>query len=199
MDQQEQYSRRNAIRIAGIAENKDENTNEIVLDIAKRANLDITLSDIDRSHRVGPPNMGRNRQIIVKFTNYRAKYKLMKSRKHFKRSADPILKSVYINEDLTKARSNLYNAARTYVKNKHCHKCWTWDGKVFVTDTKDRKIRIDSLKDLIVLSQPPAPHHGKSSSQATHNGRSQTNDPTVLSYAAALSATSHMDVTSNSV
>ncbi|KAJ8301078.1 hypothetical protein KUTeg_020065 [Tegillarca granosa] len=182
LDQLEQYSGRNAIRIAGIKENSEESTNNIVLDIAKRAKLDITFNDLDRSHRVGQVKQGTQRQIIAKFTNYRAKLKLMKARKYFRKSGDTVLKSVYINEDLTKARSKLYNAAREYVKNKHCNKCWTWDGKVFVTDRNDRKFRIDSIRDLLQFS---------ATSLTPRYNQTPTTSST-LSYADALSATSKM-------
>ena len=38
----EQYSRRSCVRIAGIPENTNENTNEHVLDLAERLNIDIS-------------------------------------------------------------------------------------------------------------------------------------------------------------
>ena len=53
-DCQEQYSRRNCILIHGIAENKEENTDQQARDFINE-NLDIKIDEIDiaRSHRVG--------------------------------------------------------------------------------------------------------------------------------------------------
>ena len=59
---QEQYSRRNCILIHGIAENKEENTDQQAIDFIND-NLDIKIS-IDRSHRIG--GYGKARPIILK-------------------------------------------------------------------------------------------------------------------------------------
>ena len=54
IDRQEQYSRWNWILIHGIAENKEENTDQQAIDFIND-NLDIKIDeiDIDRSHRIG--------------------------------------------------------------------------------------------------------------------------------------------------
>ena len=50
----EQYSRRNCARFFGIPEIKGENTDKIVLEVAKeKLGINLRLDDIDRSHRVG--------------------------------------------------------------------------------------------------------------------------------------------------
>ena len=59
---QEQYSRRNCILIHGIAENKEENTDQQAIDFIND-NLDIKIS-IDRSHRIGGHDKAR--PIILK-------------------------------------------------------------------------------------------------------------------------------------
>ena len=51
----EQYSRRNCDRVFGIQETAKENTDSIILNIAKeKLGVDLGIQDIDRSHRVGP-------------------------------------------------------------------------------------------------------------------------------------------------
>ncbi|KAJ8316690.1 hypothetical protein KUTeg_005761 [Tegillarca granosa] len=71
----------------------------------------------------------------------------MKARKDWNKPQcrDSVLRSIYVNEDLTKKRSKLYSIARSYVKQKRCTKAWSWDGKVFVTDLSNNKRRIDDL------------------------------------------------------
>ena len=192
VDSLEQYSRRNSIRITGIAESAKLNTDEVVIDIAKRANIQLDMNDIDRSHRVGPPRSGVNRPILVKFTSYRPKHKIMKSRKDWYKhdSKDPILKSIYVNEDLTKCRAKLFSEARTFVKSKLCKKAWTWDGKVFVTDLNDTKHRIDTSADLNKFG----------SAAAVPTSRTTTVQSSVPAYSptyAAVASNSHvMDCTS---
>ena len=48
-----QYSRRNCVRISGAQEENNEDTDRIVHNMAKDLNVNLTLADIDRSHRVG--------------------------------------------------------------------------------------------------------------------------------------------------
>lgn len=52
-DDLEQYSRRSCLRISGVQENDNEDVSKIVLDIARQVGADISLQDIDRTHRVG--------------------------------------------------------------------------------------------------------------------------------------------------
>ena len=54
IDRQEQYSRRNYILIHGIAEKKEENTDQQTIDFINE-NLDVKIDeiDIDRSPRIG--------------------------------------------------------------------------------------------------------------------------------------------------
>ena len=68
----EQYSRRDCLEINGIPQNTDENTDDIVVAIAKKVGLNITANDISTSHRLGKPGQyGKNvyPNIIVKFTS----------------------------------------------------------------------------------------------------------------------------------
>ena len=69
-DQQEQYSRRNCLLVHGIAEEKKEITDEVIINtINETLDLDITLRDLQRTHRIGKPKKagGKTRPIIVKF------------------------------------------------------------------------------------------------------------------------------------
>ena len=79
------------IRISGIDEVTDENTDEIVLQLANRLDVELNPSDIDRSHRVGARKstsaadaMDTDRQpilpreIIVKFKSYQLAYHFLK-------------------------------------------------------------------------------------------------------------------------
>ena len=108
-DSNEQYSRRNNLRISGISDTENGNTDEIVLEVANKAGVNIQLSDINRSHRVGPIRGGK-RAILVKFTSYRARQQLFAIRKDLRKIDH--CRIVYINEDLTVRRSKLFGAGQ---------------------------------------------------------------------------------------
>ena len=97
VDHTEQYSRRNSLRISGLKENTD-----VIVTIG----CDLHLDEIDKTHRVGKPDPARtrHREILVKFVLYRARHKLYKMRKNLK---DNGYDGVFLNEDLTKTRSNV--------------------------------------------------------------------------------------------
>ena len=51
---QEQYSRRNCLFLHDIAENKDENTDNLILKtVDEKINIELSSSDLDRTHRTG--------------------------------------------------------------------------------------------------------------------------------------------------
>ena len=121
----EQYGRRNNLRFNGFAESESENTNEIIKDLAKDK-LKITLqdSDIDRSHRVGKRGTDKPRAILVKFTNYNARKKVIKERKHLKGSR------LSIHEDLTKQNQVLLKET---AKQRGVVSTWSNDGRIFAS------------------------------------------------------------------
>ena len=86
----QQYSRRSSLRIFGVPEKSDEDTDQIVCDIAmNKLGIPISCSDIDRSHRTGKLNREskRHRPIIAKFCSYRKRTEVIKARKKLKNCA----------------------------------------------------------------------------------------------------------------
>jgi hypothetical protein len=80
-DENEQYSRRNSVRISGIPETNEENTTGLALNLFNNAmKVKVNLCDIDRTHRVGNRENGATRPVLVKFTSYQPKQKLMRAR-----------------------------------------------------------------------------------------------------------------------
>lgn len=153
VDAAEQYSRRNCLRIAGVPENQSENTDVYVIDLTRAIDAEVTLDDIERSHRVGKRrDSGRPRDIIVKFSSYRTRRKVYGARTKTK---DNGYRGVYINEDLTKLRNVLLMKARNMVKTKHIHSAWSSDGTILVRDLADNKHRIISENDLALFGPVP--------------------------------------------
>lgn len=58
IDNAEQYSPRNCLRITGIKEPENEITYDTVINLARSVDVKVSLQDIDRSHRLGRPESG---------------------------------------------------------------------------------------------------------------------------------------------
>lgn len=146
-NENEQYSRRNNIRIHGINQTDDEDCYEEVINFCDRElNIAIDRSEIDRAHRVGRPNNdARSRPIIVKLKSFHTKLNIMKNKRKLRG------KPLYVNEDLTKANQQLLMYAR-----KECRVTglvYTTDGYIFVKRKSDNKIfRIKKEEDLTTLN-----------------------------------------------
>lgn len=172
---QEQYSRRNCLRIFGVSEKKGENTDEIVCELAtKKLGVSLKIGDIDRSHRVGPrkpeqPNepeqlngpvgpqreattlsgketKTRHRPIIVKFASYRARRAVISQRRKLKQL------KMGIEEDLTRTNQEILLKTRNH--NKFVA-AWSSDGRIIAlmkaTGGNTIKKLIKSLDDLKYL------------------------------------------------
>ena len=64
-DDFEQYSRRNNIRIVGVPDSAEENTDAVTMQLLKeKLGVEVKESDICRSYRVGRKKPGQQRQII---------------------------------------------------------------------------------------------------------------------------------------
>ena len=129
-DELEQYSRRNTIRIRGIPEAPNEDTDALVKDVAaKKLDVQLTKHDFVRSHRVGRKSETQHtpRDVIVRFTTHNTKVAVM-------RNAARKLKgtNIFVNEDLTKVRSTIAWEARRLKRESKVADTWTRDGIVFV-------------------------------------------------------------------
>lgn len=145
MDESEQYSRRNNLRISNIIETPDENTDHLVCKVAEIIGANLSPGDIDRSHRVGKRGGKPRRDILVKLSTYRARERLFKNRSKLKNSE---LNGTFVNEDLTKTRSELLYQERQRVKSKLLLGAWSSDGRVLVKDSTGKISRVSSLMDL---------------------------------------------------
>ena len=165
-DDAEQYSRRNCLRIYGLGEKANENTDKLVLDLFNdKLGLNVPADAIDRSHRITPrqkpeednvAHRGRDqsasyadvtrtrkpRSIIVKFSRYNARDKIYKARTRLKDLRGP---KVFIREDLTANKAELYWKV---VSSKKAKTCWTQDGTIYALKQDGRKIRIKNENDI---------------------------------------------------
>ena len=62
-DDLEMYGHRNGIRIHGIPENQEEDTDKLVINLAKEIRADIPSTALGRNHRVGRKSDNRPRAV----------------------------------------------------------------------------------------------------------------------------------------
>ena len=146
-DAQEQYSRRNSLRICGVEEKEFENPAEVTMNLLKdELGLEIQPSTVDRIHRVGRKReQEKGRPILIKFATYQERDKVYRARTKLKNYQTS---RVFINEDLTRPRVQLLYEARQLKKTKQILDCWTHDGQVLIKNGHGRVCHINSKKDL---------------------------------------------------
>ena len=107
---------------------------------------DVNINDIQRSHRLGPKRQHRNtrnskatpRLIIFRFSNFRKRQLVFKTKRNLKG------KDISLSESLTRARYELLKASiEKYGKGKG----WTNEGRV-ATKVGDNFVTIRSKNDL---------------------------------------------------
>ena len=117
----EQYTRRENVRVFGIAEDVGENCVTKVFNLFReKVNADVKIEDVEVAHRVKGPRSGP-RGIIVRFANRAAKASVIRNRRALKDSG------VVIVEDLCHELNALHNHLR---KNDRVGSAWAWNGKI---------------------------------------------------------------------
>lgn len=164
-DEAEQYSRRNCLIFSGVGESVNENTDDKVMEVCeKHLGVKLKSSDIDRSHRLtnhagvnkGSPsesnskqkNPPRPRNIIMKFSNYRAREAVYAARSKLK----GLQAAIFINENLTRKRAQLFWRVKK-ANYGHVEKVWTQDGRVMAKNKSGKKVALTSEKDVEKLDQ----------------------------------------------
>ena len=118
-------------------EKNNEDTDQEIINIVKNHfEEEITIHDIDRTHRLGKRKLDSDipRPIIVKFTRYSVRNRIFKTKKKLKG------KTVSITEGLTKRRVVELKKAREMYGFKNV---WSQDGKILFSDVNDRnKVKV---------------------------------------------------------
>lgn len=130
-DDQEQYSRRESVRLSGIKDEKEENLEDKVLSLFNdkmKTSPPLSPADIARVHRVGTPDPGKPRQIIVKLASYRVRARVFSNKKNLAGT------NISLNEDLTKQRATILFRARQAKRQNKIKEAWTHDGRIIVRD-----------------------------------------------------------------
>ena len=146
VDDLEQYTRRTNVRIYGVAEQPEENTDNLAVDFFKsELNVDVASNDISRSHRVGKKSGAKPRPIIVRFTKHNTKVAVMSRRRVLKERKRPF----NLQEDLTINRREILKYLNKDIEEGIVSKVWTVDGVICFRPSGDSSVieRCTSLED----------------------------------------------------
>lgn len=155
VDELEMYGRRNGIRLHGIQQQQGEDTDNIVMTIARKIGANIPEHGLGRSHRIkrmpgskqtGPP------PIIAKFISHNLKVEMLRHKGGLDslniNDLPPGSTPIYMNEDLTRQRSGWAKRARDLKKAKKCLSTWTRDGVIFLKFSDSQVLRANSDNEL---------------------------------------------------
>ena len=120
----EQYSRKNNIRIYGLEENPDENLQEKIIGLAKEElGVEIKDKEIEIAHRIGQTRRSQSkpRAVIIKFLSNKSKMQLLSKRKLLKG------KSIAVMEDMA---SDLAKRLKKFKDKSSVEKAWFVNGKI---------------------------------------------------------------------
>lgn len=149
LDDQEQYSRRENLRISGLPEKEGENLEKDLIEVLNtNMELDppICPDDILRLHRIGKKQPGKHRQIIIRLHSYATRTKIYSQKKKLVRT------SLSLNEDLTKTRGHILYLARKAKREGKIAEAWSYNGRLHVKDTAGKihnDINYVSLAELV--------------------------------------------------
>ena len=144
VDQLQQQERRNSVRITGIDKPQPvpgsgmpiSRTCKLAVQtmLREKMGIDVDDRDLEDAYTVGPPDKNRSQTMIVRFSSNSVKMNIMQLRAiKLKGSTPPI----YINDDLTKKRADLFKKARQDTKDGILHAVWTRNGSIFTKKTSD--------------------------------------------------------------
>ncbi|KAH3725037.1 hypothetical protein DPMN_050866 [Dreissena polymorpha] len=150
----EQYSRRNNTRIEGIEDSETEHYTETSEKLIQTLNahipdLNLTKSDIDISHRLGPFQPQKERPIIVKMVSRMRRNQIMQAAKILRTKPKP----VYVNDHLTRTNAEVFACVRK--KQSDIVKLsWTREGTIFYRDINDQTHKVNAEQYRFWLDLP---------------------------------------------
>ncbi|KAK3108227.1 hypothetical protein FSP39_003566 [Pinctada imbricata] len=137
----EQYSRKTNIKIYGVQEVREENTQQVTCDVIKKtAGVELNTQDIIAVHRIPGAKSKQPRPIILKLRNTERKAQVMKKRSQVKRTGN----GVRLADDVTAANTALI---KTLNENADIDAAWYFNGTVY-GQCGDQRIKFDILDDI---------------------------------------------------
>jgi len=121
VDDQEQYGRRNSVRINGLPAGKSDDVMCTVRKCLDEMGVGDVEMDIDRAHKIGKPTINNKtgvleQQVLIKFRSWQARTKVYRARPRGNIATRSGKFSVCL--DLTKRRQALLSLARDLIANR---------------------------------------------------------------------------------
>lgn len=120
-----QYHRRNNLELSGIPNSIDDNELEVkTIEVLKKIDVTVNLQDIEACHRL-PAKNGKNKKVIVRFTNRKICSKALKNKKKLPKldladlNLDPT--KLFISENLNKYFQRIGFECRQLKREKLIH------------------------------------------------------------------------------
>ena len=159
----EQYSRRFCVNVTGVPERgRGEDTDRIVMDVAKLAGVSITKDDIDATHRIGTASAGKTRTIVARFNKFGTRREFYDARKQLRQprnvptscvSAEEARK-VFVADNLTRENQFILFQSRQAKREGKVHSAWSDLGRLKVRLRENGPTHvIKTLDDLTKLIQ----------------------------------------------
>ena len=131
----EQYSRKNNIRISGMPESGFETAEETIEVVVKKLNttmrnLDLRYEDIDIAHRLGKKKKDIHRQIIVKFNSRLKRDEILRQRRILKGT------DIFIKEDITPLNQEVLACMRKKQPDE-VDQAWSKGGRLYYKHKSD--------------------------------------------------------------
>jgi hypothetical protein len=151
----EQYGRREMVEVQGVTRMANENTDSIIMVLAKLFKLNITIYDIEVSHRL---SNRQNSPIIVKFNNRRLRDIFFRSARTVKPKLCDINyegeTKIFVNESLSQVNRKIFYTSRERLKPSYRY-VWTKNGSTFIRlNDQSKSMKVESLSDLDRISAP---------------------------------------------
>ncbi len=156
IDDLEQTNKMNHLRIAGMDEEQGEDVQSKVINIASNMRLTLKPNDISDVRRMGQLKPDKARDILVKFTSSSKREEFYRNRKLLRQRTKP----VYVNEDLTQSRSQLFYEARRLRKQGQIFGAWSQQGNVLIKVREQSQPReISNYKEMTAIVKEQSNMH----------------------------------------
>lgn len=137
-NQNEQRDRLLNIEIVGVPEYKEENLNEIILQLGKHTSIEISQDDIVYVNRVSSLSKleGRPKNIVAKLRTRQLKDNIISQARKCRLTTSDVkihgkVSPVFVNEHLTLFNKNLLKKTKEIAKLKEYQYVWTKNGRIY--------------------------------------------------------------------
>lgn len=141
--------------INGIQEEENENLPDIVTEIARSINVDLTNDDIISTERSATCNekSGLPKTIIVKLNNKSKRDLILKNKRNLIHTRND--RPIFITEQLTSRLQFILKKARDLKREKKTEFTWVKNGKVYIRKKTDSPaVNISDVQQLKIYNEP---------------------------------------------